>query len=58
MQTTVLKTFDNYFSANIMLARLQDVGINCFLKDEFITSKTQSILRDEFELAFNGQENV
>lgn len=35
MQTTVLKTFDNYFSANIMLARMQDAGINCFLKDEF-----------------------
>jgi putative GTP pyrophosphokinase len=29
----------------------------CFLKDEFITSKTQPILRDEFELAFNGQED-
>ena len=35
MQTTVLKSFDNYFSANIMLARMQDAGINCFLKDEF-----------------------
>ncbi len=35
MQTTVLKTFDNYFSANIILGRLQDAGINCFLKDEF-----------------------
>ena len=35
MQTTVLKTFDNYFSANILLARMQDAGINCFLKDEF-----------------------
>lgn len=28
-----------------------------FLKDEFITSKTKVILQDEFELAFNGQEN-
>jgi len=35
MQTTVLKTFDNYFSANIILARMQDAGIHCFLKDEF-----------------------
>ena len=35
MQTTVLKTFDNYFSANIILTRLQDAGINCFLKDEY-----------------------
>jgi Zn ribbon nucleic-acid-binding protein len=34
METTLLKTFDNYFSANIILGRLQDAGINCFLKDE------------------------
>ena len=31
----VLKTFDNYFSANIILTRLQDEGINCYLKDEY-----------------------
>lgn len=31
---------------------------HCFLKDEFITSKTLTILKDEFELAFNGQENT
>jgi putative GTP pyrophosphokinase len=29
----------------------------CFLKDEFITSKTQAILKEEFVLAFNSQEN-
>lgn len=28
---------------------------HCFLKDEFITTKTQPILKEEFELAFNGQ---
>jgi putative GTP pyrophosphokinase len=28
----------------------------CFLKDEFITSKVQAILQDEFELAFNGSQ--
>ncbi|MEO7444006.1 MAG: hypothetical protein ABIT96_10005 [Ferruginibacter sp.] len=31
----VLKTFDNYFSANITLTRLQDAGVKCFLRDEF-----------------------
>lgn len=31
----VLKTFDNYFTANIILTRLQDAGIKCYLKDEF-----------------------
>ncbi len=35
MQTVVLKTFDNYFSANITLGRLQHAGINCYLKDEY-----------------------
>lgn len=34
----VLKTFDNYFSANIILTRLQDAGIRCYLKDEFTVS--------------------
>ncbi|HTN37107.1 MAG TPA: hypothetical protein VL053_08530 [Arachidicoccus sp.] len=29
-----------------------------FLKDEFITSKTQHILQDEFDLAFNGPGNT
>ena len=32
---TVLRTFDNYFNANIILTRLQDAGIQCFLKDEY-----------------------
>jgi len=30
---------------------------HCFLKDKFITSKTQSVLMEEFELAFNGHGN-
>ena len=34
MSIIVLKTFDNYFSANIILTRLQDAGINCVLLDE------------------------
>lgn len=35
MQTITLRTFDNYFSANILLTRLQDEGIHCFLKDDY-----------------------
>ena len=35
METVILKTFNNYFSANITLTRLQDLGINCYLKDEY-----------------------
>ena len=35
MQTIVLRTFDNYFKANIILTRLQHCGIDCFLKDEY-----------------------
>ncbi|RZJ78807.1 MAG: DUF2007 domain-containing protein [Chryseobacterium sp.] len=34
MPSVVLKTFDNYFSANITLTRLQDAGITCYLMDE------------------------
>lgn len=34
MKTVVLRTFDNYFTANIILTRLQDSGIECYLFDE------------------------
>lgn len=34
MEIVSLKTFDNYFTANIWLTRLQDAGIRCFLLDE------------------------
>jgi hypothetical protein len=35
MHTEIIRTFDNYFSANIILNRLQHAGIPCFLKDEY-----------------------
>ena len=38
MQPTVIKTFDNYFTANISYTKLQAEGIVCFLKDEFSTT--------------------
>ena len=34
MDTVTVKTFDNYFSANIILGRLRSEGIECYLKDE------------------------
>lgn len=34
MELVKLKTFDNYFSANILLSRLQQAGIDCMLLDE------------------------
>ena len=34
MELVTIKTFDNYFSANITLTRLQNDGIECYLKDE------------------------
>lgn len=34
MQTTVLQSFDNYFSANIILTKLENEGIRCYLIDE------------------------
>ncbi|MEO8771497.1 MAG: hypothetical protein ABI402_15485 [Ferruginibacter sp.] len=35
MEMVTVRTFDNYFSANIMLGRLRDAGIDCYLKDEY-----------------------
>jgi Putative prokaryotic signal transducing protein len=35
MDFVTVRTFNNYISANMMLARLRDGGIRCFLKDEF-----------------------
>lgn len=35
METVTLKAFDNYFTANILLTRLRDSGIECYLKDEY-----------------------
>lgn len=34
METITVKTFDNYFTANIYLTRLQAAGIHCWLYDE------------------------
>lgn len=34
MELVVVKTFDNYFSAHIILTRLQSDGIECYLRDE------------------------
>ena len=35
MDLIALRSFNNYFSANITLTKLQDAGIECYLKDEF-----------------------
>ena len=35
MQPVAIKTFDNYFSANIVQTKLQNDGIVSFLKDEY-----------------------
>ncbi|MEO7802017.1 MAG: hypothetical protein ABIR81_08460 [Ginsengibacter sp.] len=35
MGVTELRSFDNYFSANIVLTWLESRGIRCFLKDEY-----------------------
>ncbi len=34
MKTTIVRRFDNYIPANIILQRLQNEGIQCFLQDE------------------------
>ncbi|UEG48888.1 DUF2007 domain-containing protein [Ferruginibacter lapsinanis] len=35
MDLVTVKTFDNYFLANISLTKLEDAGFECYLKDEF-----------------------
>jgi predicted RNA-binding Zn-ribbon protein involved in translation (DUF1610 family) len=35
MDFVTIRTFQNYFSAHILLGRFRDSGIDCFLKDEF-----------------------
>lgn len=35
MDAVTVRTFDNYFNANLMLTKLQDAGIDCYLYDEF-----------------------
>lgn len=35
MEMITIRTFDNNFFANIILTRLQNEGINCYLKDEY-----------------------
>jgi len=35
MELVTVRTFTNYFSANILLSKLRDGGIQCYLKDEF-----------------------
>lgn len=34
MEMVTVKTFDNYFTANIILSKLQQAGIDCYLVDE------------------------
>jgi hypothetical protein len=36
LQFVEVRAFDNYITAHIVLGRLQDAGINCHLKDEYI----------------------
>lgn len=38
MDLVILQTFDNYFTANIQLARLRAAGIECYLKDEYVAT--------------------
>ena len=35
MDFVTVRTFQNYFTAHIVMARLKSEGIQCFLKDEF-----------------------
>ena len=34
MEFVIVETFDNYIDANLMMGRLEEAGIKCWLKDE------------------------
>jgi DNA-directed RNA polymerase subunit RPC12/RpoP len=62
MNIVTLKTFDNYFFANITYTKLQDAGIECFLRDQntvladpllsnAIGGIKLEVAEDDFELA-------
>jgi rubredoxin len=34
VELVTIRTFDNYFLANILMSKLRDGGIQCYLKDE------------------------
>ena len=38
MELVTVRTFNNYFSANIILTKLRDAGIPCYLKDEYMVT--------------------
>lgn len=38
MDFVELRSFDNYIYAHITLSMLQDAGINCHLKDEYMVT--------------------
>lgn len=35
MEFVTVRSFDNYIDANIMLAKLEQEGVHCFLRDEY-----------------------
>ncbi len=35
MELVTIRTFDNYFLANILMSKLKAFGIQCYLKDEY-----------------------
>ena len=35
MDLITVRTFQNYFSAQILLTKLRSAGVECYLKDEF-----------------------
>lgn len=35
MELITLRAFDNYFQAHLLLTKLRDAGLECYLKDEY-----------------------
>jgi predicted nucleic-acid-binding Zn-ribbon protein len=52
MELVTVRTFDNYFSASIILTRLQSDGVECYLKDEHTVTIVVNKLLEEYHLEY------
>lgn len=72
MDLVTIRSFDSYIDANIILGRLQEEGIVCFLKDEYtatilsnaigniklVVPENQAERAKELLQQFNGEQKL
>lgn len=72
MNLVTIQSYDSYIDANIILGKLQDEGVICFLKDEYtatilsnaigniklVVPENQAERAKELLLQFDAQKNL